>query len=46
MKALGLQMGSLNFDQTKSEKPFTYARRAELLSASPVGAKILQDTKK
>ena len=46
MKALGLQMGSLNFDQTKSEKPFNEQRRAELLNASPLGEKILKDSKK
>jgi hypothetical protein len=46
MKALGLQMGSSNFDQTKSEKPFTPERRAELMNASAVGAKLLQDEKK
>jgi hypothetical protein len=46
MKALGLQMGSLNFDQTKSEKPFTEARKQELLNASPLGAKIVQDKQK
>lgn len=46
MKALGLQIGSLNFDQTKSEKPFNEARRQELLNASPLGQKISQDQTK